>query len=180
MTIRDVHDTARRLLTEGMADLGLLPIGVEESLAMHLYREFYMHGTSHWLGLDVHDAGNYRTAVGHRELAPGMVLTVEPGLYIAPDRPEVEFTLLEYDLDAWTSRRILEGSEAARKLEAAARAEAETIIHTIPEELLGIGIRIEDDILITADGHENLSALVPSDPHKIEQLCAERSWLERA
>lgn len=180
MTIRDVHDTARRLLTEGMADLGLLPVGVEESLSMHLYREFYMHGTSHWLGLDVHDAGNYRTAVGHRELAPGMVLTVEPGLYIAPDRPEVEFTLLEYDLDAWTSRRILEGSEAARRLEAAARAEAETIIHTIPEELLGIGIRIEDDILITADGHENLSALVPSDPHKIEQLCAERSWLERA
>jgi Xaa-Pro aminopeptidase len=163
-----------------MVDLGLLPSGVEESLAMHLYREFFMHGTSHWLGLDVHDAGNYRTEHGHRALAPGMVLTVEPGIYIAPDRPEVEFTLLEYDLDAWTERRILEGGEAARKLEAAARAEADTVVHTIPEELLGIGIRIEDDILITAEGHENLSALVPSDPDKVEHLCAERSWLERA
>jgi Xaa-Pro aminopeptidase len=179
MTVRDIHDTARRILTEGLVDLGLLPTGVDQALTMHLYREFFMHGTSHWLGLDVHDAGTYRTHQDHRALTPGMVLTVEPGIYIAPDRPEVEFTLLEYDLDAWTERRILEGSEAARKLEEAAKTQAEKLVHTIPEELLGIGIRIEDDILITLEGHENLTALVPSDPAKIEHLCAEKSWLER-
>src|SRR5947208_2536535 len=75
-----VHDAARRVLTEGLVALRLLPLGVEESLAMHHYREFYMHGTGHWLGMDVHDVGDYRIRGGSRDLEPGMVFTVEPGL----------------------------------------------------------------------------------------------------
>lgn len=178
-TVRQVHEAAKSVLTEGLSELGLLPCSVDEALEMHLYREFFMHGTSHWLGLDVHDAGAYRTSNGHRRLESGMALTVEPGIYIAPDRPEVEFTLLAHDLDAWTERRILEGSEAARAQEATEKEAADKVTHSIPDEFLGIGIRIEDDILITMDGHLNLSALVPTDPDKIEHLCAEKSWLER-
>ena len=81
-----VHDAARRVLTEGLVALGLLPRSVEESLAMHHYREFYMHGTGHWLGMDVHDVGDYRIQHQSRVLEPGMVLTVEPGLYFDPER----------------------------------------------------------------------------------------------
>ena len=178
-TVRDSHDTARRVLTDHMVELGLLPTDADQAIEMHLYREFFMHGTSHWLGLDVHDAGAYRTAEGHRRLEPGMCFTVEPGIYIAADRPEVEFTLLAHDLDAWTERRVVEGTAAARAAEAEAKAGAEKITHRIPEELLGIGVRIEDDILVTIDGHENLTSTVPSDPTKVEHLCAEESWLHR-
>jgi Xaa-Pro aminopeptidase len=167
------------VLAEGLSDLGLVPRPPEDILAMHLYRPFFMHGTSHWLGLDVHDAGSYRIGGVHRPLEEGMVFTVEPGIYVAPDRPEVEFTLLKHDLDAWAERRILQGTAAAREAEEAEKAEAETITHTIPAEFLGIGIRIEDDILITMDGHENLTAAVPTDLGKIEALCAEPSWLHR-
>jgi Xaa-Pro aminopeptidase len=179
-TLRQLHDIAVRILTEGMVELGLLPHGVEESIARHHYREFFMHGTSHWLGLDVHDAGAYRVDGKPRALVPGMVFTVEPGIYVAPDRPEIELSLLEYDLDAWTERRVVEGVSAARAKEAAERAAAGTFTHTVPPTLLGIGVRLEDDILITDEGHENLTARVPSDPDKVEALCAERSWLTRA
>lgn len=178
-TIRDVHDRAVEVLCEAMIDLGLLPKGPEESRAMHHYREFFMHGTSHWLGLDVHDAGAYRVHGRPTVLEPGMVLTVEPGIYIAADRPEVEFHLLEYDLDAWMERRILEGPEAAKAKEREELEAAGSITHRLPEELLGIGVRIEDDILVTEEGPENLTALVPVDPDKVEALCAEPSWLQR-
>src|SRR5439155_1259627 len=73
------HEAARRVLTEGLVALGVLPRGVEDSLAMHHYREFYMHGTGHWLGMDVHDVGDYRIGRASRVLEPGMVFTVEPG-----------------------------------------------------------------------------------------------------
>jgi Xaa-Pro aminopeptidase len=178
-TLRDVHDASTRVLAEGLSDLGLIPRSADDILAMHLYRQFFMHGTSHWLGLDVHDAGSYRVAGAHRTLEAGMFFTVEPGLYIAPEQPEVEFTLLAHDLDAWTERRILQGATAAREAENAEREAAEKVTHRLPDEFLGIGIRIEDDILITPDGHENLTASVPTDPDRIEALCAEESWLHR-
>ena len=94
---------------------------------MHHYREFYMHGTGHWLGMDVHDVGDYRIGHQSRILEPGMVLTVEPGLYFQAD-----------DL-------------------------------LVPEELRGIGIRIEDDILVTADGPVNLSDSLPRTSTDVEE-----------
>jgi len=97
-SIEAVHDAARRVLTEGLVRLGLLPRGVEESLAMHHYREFFMHGTSHWLGMDVHDVGDYRVGGRSRRLEPGMVLTVEPGLYFDPERATATSSR------AWSSR----------------------------------------------------------------------------
>ncbi len=88
-----------------------------------------MHGLGHWLGLDVHDVGDYGTPSRDRVLEPGMVLTVEPGLYIAPDA-------------------------------------------SVPPQYRGIGVRIEDDIVITATGHENLTDSVVKDPDAIEALMA--------
>jgi len=84
-SIKELHETSKRVLTEGLVDLGLLPRGPEDSLAMHHYREFFMHGTSHWLGMDVHDVGDYWVDGAPRALESGMVLTVEPGLYVAKD-----------------------------------------------------------------------------------------------
>jgi Xaa-Pro aminopeptidase len=85
-TIRSIHDAATRVLAEGMVDLGLLPGSVDDVLSMHLYKEFFMHGTGHWLGLDVHDRGSYRVDGKPRPLEPGMAYTVEPGIYVAPDK----------------------------------------------------------------------------------------------
>jgi Xaa-Pro aminopeptidase len=118
ITIDDIHNHCVRRLTEGMIALGLLGGSADDRIADQSYRKFYMHGTSHWLGMDVHDVGAYMQHGKARPLEPGMVLTVEPGLYIAPD------------------------------------ADA-------PPELRGIGIRIEDDVLVTAGGHEVLTAACP-------------------
>jgi Xaa-Pro aminopeptidase len=125
----DVHDAAVIRLTEGMLDLGLLHGSLEDNLRRQTFKRYYMHGTSHWLGLDVHDLGAYIGADGSRRLEPGMVLTVEPGLYVAAD-----------DADA-------------------------------PEALRGLGIRIEDDVLVTAEGHEVLTAACPKDIAEIEEIC---------
>jgi len=113
-----VHEAARRVLTEGLVALGALPRGVDESLAMHHYREFYMHGTGHWLGMDVHDVGDYSTP-----LKAGMVFTIEPGIYLAQE---------------------------------------------------GLGVRIEDDVLVTATGVEWLSAKAPKTTAEIERLMRRR------
>ncbi len=168
-----MHDTAARVLTEGLVDLGLLPLGVEESLAMHHYREYFMHGTGHWLGMDVHDAGAYRVDGDPLPLEAGMSFTIEPGIYVAPDRESFELTLHEFDPGERLERRLLLGAEAAKVLEAEESAGAETITFEIPEAFRGIGVRIEDDVLVTADGWENLTGALPVDPDEVEALCAE-------
>ncbi|MFI5397097.1 MAG: aminopeptidase P N-terminal domain-containing protein [Candidatus Binatia bacterium] len=127
-TYEEVHKRAVEVLVDGLLDLGLLTADRQEIISKELYRPFYMHRTSHWLGLDVHDVGNYKADGGFRNLEPGMVLTVEPGIYISPDRTDVD------------------------------------------PRYLGIGVRIEDDVLVTLDGHEVLSAAVPKQPGDIEAL----------
>jgi Xaa-Pro aminopeptidase len=172
-----VHDAARRVLTEGLVELKLLPRNVADSLAMHHYREFFMHGTGHWLGMDVHDVGDYRMHGSSRALEPGMVFTVEPGLYVDPERESVTFTLREYSEDEQWERRYRMGMAAAKKVEEEEKAKAPTITHPVPKEFRGVGIRIEDDILITAGGHENLTAGTPKTIEEVERTCAEASRL---
>ncbi len=130
-TFSHVHDTAVKKLTEGLIQLGILEGSVEENIEKETYKEFYMHRTGHWLGLDVHDVGNYYDRDGReRTFRPGMILTVEPGLYFHP-----EFCK----------------SERAK-------------------EFLGIGIRIEDDVLITENGFEILTADAPKEIEEIESI----------
>ncbi len=124
----DPHEAAVRVLVEGMCRLGLIKGPVEDALKGGAWRRYYMHRTSHWLGMDVHDVGLYRVGGESRTLEPGMVLTVEPGIYIAPDDAEA------------------------------------------PEEFRGIGIRIEDDILVTPGGHEVMTAAVPKSIAEVEAL----------
>ena len=126
------HDTAVRVLVEGLMELGLLAGDIEEIIKEEKYKPFYMHRTGHWLGLDVHDAGVYKHGENWQVLQAGHVLTVEPGLYIGPDIKPVE-------------------------------GQPE-----IPEKWRGIGIRIEDDILVTAEGHEVLTAGVPKSVEEME------------
>ncbi|PHM49751.1 Xaa-Pro aminopeptidase [Xenorhabdus miraniensis] len=127
--IRGVTEQVVRIMVNGLVKLGIMHGEVEQLIETNAYRQFFMHGLSHWLGLDVHDVGNYGVE-RDRILEPGMVLTVEPGLYIAPDAD-------------------------------------------VPLEYRGIGIRIEDDIVITETGNENLTEHVVKDPDEIEALMAQ-------
>lgn len=127
------HEVSVQVLTEGLVELGLLQGEVDELIANEAYRDFYMHRVGHWLGLDVHDVGDYKIDGQWRLLEPGMVMTVEPGLYVAPDNERV-----------------------ARKWR-------------------GIGIRIEDDVVVTREGCEVLTDGVPKDPDAIEALMADAS-----
>jgi Xaa-Pro aminopeptidase len=132
-TVKKRQEFSIELLTEGMVKLGLLKGKTKDLVRKKAYLKYYMHGVGHYLGLDVHDAGRYftdQTAKNSKPFAPGMVLTVEPGLYIPPD-----------DKSA-------------------------------PAKYRGIGIRIEDDVLVTEDGNRNLTAKVPKDPDEIEALMA--------
>jgi len=131
-TLDGLHERAVRVLTRGMVKLGLLPGDgdVDQLIKEGAFRHYYMHRTSHWLGLDVHDAGSYRGSNGDpRRLEPGMVFTIEPGLYVAADDDKA------------------------------------------PAELRGLGIRIEDDILVTESGYENLTAAVPRNVADVEAAC---------
>jgi Xaa-Pro aminopeptidase len=128
VAIEDIHKTALRVLVEGLIDLGVLAGSVDECLQKNAYTPYYMHNTSHWLGMDVHDAGSYRTGEVSRPLEAGMVLTVEPGLYVRSDDQAVE------------------------------------------EKMRGIGIRIEDDVLVTQSGCEVLTAGAAKDRRDIEKL----------
>ena len=134
ITLDEIHDHCVRSLTQGMVDLGLLAGTVEERIEDKTFRRYYMHGTSHWLGLDVHDVGAYTREGKPRPLAPGMVITVEPGLYIAPLGGHLD------DQD-------------------------------IPTQLRGIGVRIEDDVLVTESGHEVLTTACPKEIDEIEAAC---------
>ncbi len=125
-----IHATAVAVLTEGLLSLGLLKGALKKNIETETYKTFYMHKTGHWLGLDVHDVGEYKLGGASRLLEPGMVFTVEPGLYIAPGTPGV------------------------------------------PAKYQGIGIRIEDDILMTKNGPENLTSGVPVSADAIESLMA--------
>ena len=121
------HDAAVRVLAQGMLDLKLISGSLDEVLEKETYKRFYMHRTGHWLGLDVHDAGEYKRAGNWRSLAPGMALTVEPGLYI--------------------------------------RAADD-----VPERFRDIGVRIEDDVVVTPGGCEVITAEAPKLPEDIEAL----------
>ncbi|MEG4271433.1 MULTISPECIES: aminopeptidase P N-terminal domain-containing protein [unclassified Microcoleus] len=120
-----IHETAVRVLVEGLMDLKLLVGDIEEIIKEEKYKPFYMHRTGHWLGLDVHDVGVYQYGENSQVLQPGQVLTVEPGIYISPYIKPVE-------------------------------GQPE-----VPEKWRGIGVRIEDDVLVTLEGHEVLTAGVP-------------------
>ncbi len=122
------HDATVQVITEGLVALGLLKGKVATLIERQAYRDFYMHRAGHWLGLDVHDVGNYRVADEWRVLEPGMVMTVEPGIYISPHNKKVA--------KAWR----------------------------------GIGVRIEDDVVVTAQGCEVITAGAPKTVAEIESL----------
>ena len=146
---------------------------------MHHYRELYMHGPGHWLGMDVHDVGDYKIDRVSRVLEPGMVLTVEPGLYFDPERESATYQLREYSEEEAWERRLRLGAAAAKKIEDEEKAKAEKITHVVPKELRGIGVRIEDDVLITADGCDVLTAGTPKTVDEVERACAEPPRLPR-
>ena len=121
------HDAALRILAQGFIDLRLCIGSVDSVLESESYKKFYMHRTGHWLGMDVHDVGDYKTGDNWRPLQPGMVMTVEPGCYIRPS-------------------------------------------DDVPQALHNIGIRIEDDVVITAKGNEVLTEAAPKSVKDIEEL----------
>ena len=131
-TLPALHDLTCRKLVEGMVGIGLLEGDVDALIESESHRRYYMHGTSHWLGLDVHDVGRYADGDKPRCLEPGMVFTVEPGLYIPRNDEEA------------------------------------------PEAFRGIGVRIEDDVVITAEGCENLTAAIPKQVADIE------AWMQNS
>jgi Xaa-Pro aminopeptidase len=129
-TLEALHDGAVRSITEGLIDIGLLEGDLDALIEDKKYEPFYMHRTSHWLGMDVHDVGHYYVDGQHRPLEPDFVLTVEPGVYIGTDAEEVD------------------------------------------ERWRGIGVRIEDDVLVTKSGHEVLTAGIPKEIDEVEAACA--------
>ncbi len=131
VTLAMIHEGVVHDLTAGLIQLGLLEGDVQARIEDDSYKRFYLHSTSHWLGLDVHDVGSYRLEGQPRALLPGMVLTVEPGLYVPAD-------------------------------------------DDVPEAFRGIGIRIEDDVAVTVDGHEVLTAGVPKRVADIEALMSRK------
>mgnify|MGYP001811658795 FL=1 len=165
------------VLTEGMVDLGLLPGPVDEAVGKGWYREFFFHGTGHWLGIDVHDAGPYRVDGSGRPLEPGMAFTVEPGIYVAPEKRTITLSHADYDADESMRMAFELGAAKAKGLLEERKQEAGVFEFEVPTQFLGIGVRIEDDILVTETGHENMTAHVPTEPAEIEALCAQESRL---
>jgi Xaa-Pro aminopeptidase len=112
-----------------MIDIGLLDGTRDEVLESESYRRYFMHRTSHWLGMDVHDVGAYFVDGKPRPFGPGMIITIEPGIYVSASDDQA------------------------------------------PEQFRGIGVRIEDDVLVTADGNENLTAAIPKTIDEVERAC---------
>jgi Xaa-Pro aminopeptidase len=129
-TLEALHEGTVRSITEGLVDIGLLEGDVDALIEGKKYERFYMHRTSHWLGMDVHDVGRYYIDGAHRPLEPGFVLTVEPGIYIAADAEGVD------------------------------------------ERWRGIGVRIEDDVVVTQHGNEVLTGDIPKEIDDVEAACA--------
>ena len=171
-TMQDVHKATIGSIAESLVNLELVPQGTEDTISMMHYFQFFMHGTGHWLGLDVHDAGSNEFNNQPRKFAPGMVTTIEPGIYIRPSKPVIKFALLERDPEKIKLRRKEIGMEAATKLEQKELQEAKTIEHKIPESLLGIGVRIEDNILCTDSEPVNLTEALPRSIDEIENICS--------
>jgi Xaa-Pro aminopeptidase len=132
VSIDELHQRSVEILTEGMVRLGLLKGETAKLIEEEKYKQFYMHRLGHFLGMDVHDVGRYHVSDESRRVEPGMVMTIEPGLYIAPETKD------------------------------------------IPGKYLGIGVRIEDDVLITSDGHRVLSDKAPKQVEEIEEFMAHR------
>ncbi|HYY56870.1 MAG TPA: Xaa-Pro aminopeptidase, partial [Pyrinomonadaceae bacterium] len=130
VSLDELKSHSIEMLTEGMTRLGLLEGETQKLIEEKKYEKFYMHGLGHFLGIDVHDVGRYYQDGQSRRLEPGMVITVEPGLYVAENAED------------------------------------------IPEKYRGIGVRIEDDVLITDEGQRVLSSKVPKQPEEIEELMA--------
>ncbi len=173
----DMHERAVEILSHGLGDLGLLPGTSEEIIEKGWYRQFFFHGTGHWLGIDVHDAGAYKVDGAGRPLEPSMTFTVEPGVYVAPHKTSISLSNAAYDPKEAVELSYEIGAAAAKAEFARRTEEAGSVQYDVPSEFLGIGVRIEDDILITADGFENMSAGAPVDPDEIEAVCSEESVL---
>jgi Xaa-Pro aminopeptidase len=129
ITLEDIHDGAVRTITEGLIELGLLSGDLDSLIEDKKYEAFYMHRTSHWLGMDVHDVGQYYQGGRPRSLEEGFVLTVEPGIYIATDSESVD------------------------------------------ERWRGIGVRIEDDVVVTDSGPDVLTDGIPKTIDELEAAC---------
>ncbi len=136
--LEDLKTHSVEMLTEGMVKLGLLRGDPAKLIEEKKFMQFYMHNLGHFLGIDVHDAGRYYFNGESRPAEPGMVMTIEPGLYISPD-----------------TKNIPEGFN-----------------QDVPARYLGIGVRIEDDVLVTENGARVLTNKVPKDPGEIEALMA--------
>jgi len=171
-TMQDIHQITVKSISESLVNLGLVPMGIDETTSMMHYFEYFMHGTGHWLGLDVHDAGSTEKDEEPRKLEPGMVTTIEPGIYIRPNKPVIEFPLLERDPVKIRDRRKEIGMEEATKLEQEEIKNAKTVKHEVPKNLLGIGVRIEDDIVCTKKEPINLTKGVPTSVDEIEAICS--------
>jgi Xaa-Pro aminopeptidase len=130
VVLRDLQNATIRVLTQGLCELGIISGPVDVAISEGRFKPFYMHGVSHYLGMDVHDVGSYFDGDEPRTLQPGVVITVEPGLYFSPENTDV------------------------------------------PAEYRGIGVRIEDDVLVTSDGYEVLTAAIPKAVEEIEQWMA--------
>jgi Xaa-Pro aminopeptidase len=179
LPVTDLHLHAVRAVAEGLVELGLLPGSADEVVAKGWYRRFFFHGTSHWLGIDVHDAGDSRVDGVGRPLVPGMAFTVEPGVYVARDKAVITLSHAAYDPDERLQLAHELGAAAARAEVARRDEEAGTFTFEVPTEYLRLGVRIEDDLLVTADGVENLTQLTPVEPDAVEALCAEPSVMPR-